>query len=99
MAKRVTKETEPHNSIPEVSIGYGIVRAHHSEDLVRLKFTEGSYAINPPSNDMNGKRNQLREGVIIILEPEECLDLINMLQSHYDYVAKKYEFGYGLDKG
>jgi len=90
---------DEHDSIAEISLFNGKVRAHHSEDLVRLKFFEGSYAMAPQTTKMTGtKNNGLASGMIVILEPEECLDLINMLQSHYDYVAKKYEFGYGLDE-
>ena len=90
---------EEHESIAEISLFNGKVRAHHTGDLVRLKFFEGSYAYAPQSNKMTGiKNNGLASGIIVILEPQECLDLITMLQSHYDYVAKNYEFGYGLDE-
>lgn len=83
-------------SIVEIEVNGHRVRCNHSEDYLRLRFYEGSYAFMEPYGPP-GTRTPVQSGVVILLEAEEVLDMINMLQDHYDKMEKKFEFGYGLD--
>lgn len=85
-----------------MQVNDGKIRAIHSDEYVRLKFYHGSYAFTQIGSPMKVKnsadvRSATADGVIVVMTPEECLDLITMLQSHYQWLEKKYEFGYGMD--
>lgn len=67
-------------SIPNIETSRGVIKAMHTENLIKIKMMPGTFGYEPQRKTVN-----------IIMDYRELNDLIIMLESHLDEIKTSYD--------
>lgn len=71
--------------INEIETKNGKIQCRHTDKLLKIKLLKGTFARDYTNPDTVA---------VVILDAEATLDLITMLECHYDEIKSKYETNY-----